>query len=132
MRYQKYKDFLPESTRLNKVSKINRSNRRALFWMIILNSILLPLNLNKINYDKNKDIEVFSEESTYNYENKIESIKEWININEDYYINISVENYDGEIYLKDREFAYNIEEEGFTIKEYKTIEGDMIIKVVKR
>lgn len=130
MRYQKYKDFLPENIRLNKVSKINRSNRRALFWMVILNSILLPLNLNKINYDKN--IEVFSEESIYNYENKIESIKEWINIKEDYYINISVENDNGEIYLKDRKFAYNIEEEGFSVKEYKTIEGDMIIKVVKR
>ena len=130
MRYQKYKNFLPESIRINKVNRINRSNRWALFWMIILNSILLPLNLSNINYDNNE--EVFSEVNIYNYENKIESIKEWININEDYYINISVENNDGEIYLKDRKFAYNIEEEGFVLKEYKTSEGDMIIKVVKR
>ncbi|MBM6861899.1 hypothetical protein H9X78_15765, partial [Clostridium saudiense] len=50
MKYQKYKDFLPEGIRLNKVDKINRSNRRAMFWMLILNSILLPLNLSKKNY----------------------------------------------------------------------------------
>ena len=128
MRYQKYKGFLPESIRVNKVSKINESNRRALFGIIILNSILLPLNVSEINED---DIEVFNEESIYNYENKIESIKEWININEDYYTNISVENTEGEIYLKDRKFAYDIEQEEFDIKEYKTLEGDMIIKVVK-
>lgn len=130
MKYQKYKDFLPEGIRLNKVDKINRSNRRAMFWMLILNSILLPLNLSKKNYYN--EIEVFNEENIYNYENKIESIKEWININEDYYINISVENEDGEILLKERKFAYKIDEEGFSVKEYKTVEGDMIIKVVKR
>lgn len=130
MKYQKYKDFLPEGIRLNKVDKINRSNRRAMFWMLILNSILLPLNLSKKNYYN--EIEVFDEENIYNYENKIESIKEWININEDYYIKISVENEDGEILLKERKFAYKIDEEGFSVKEYKTIEGDMIIKVVKR
>ena len=130
MKYQKYKDFLPEGIRLNKVDKINRSNRRAMFWMLILNSILLPLNLSKKNYYN--EIEVFDEENIYNYENKIESIKEWININEDYYINISVENEDGEILLKERKFAYKIDEEGFSVKEYKTVEGDMIIKVVKR
>lgn len=130
MKYQKYKDFLPEGIRLNKVDKINRSNRRAMFWMLILNSILLPLNLSKKNYYN--EIEVFNEENIYNYENKIESIKEWININEDYYIKISVENEDGEILLKERKFAYKIDEEGFSVKEYKTIEGDMIIKVVKR
>ena len=130
MKYQKYKDFLPEGIRLNKVDKINRSNRRAMFCMLILNSILLPLNLSKKNYYN--EIEVFNEENIYNYENKIESIKEWININEDYYINISVENEDGEILLKERKFAYKIDEEGFSVKEYKTVEGDMIIKVVKR
>lgn len=130
MQYQKYKDFLPENVRINKVSKINRSTKRTIFWTLILNIILLPLNLNKTNFDK--DIEVFAEETTYNYENKIESIKKWININEEYYINISVENEQGEIYLKDRKFAYNIEEEGFTIKEFRTMEGDKIIKVVKR
>ena len=130
MKYQKYKDFLPEGIRLNKVDKINRSNRRAMFWMLILNSILLPLNLSKKNYYN--EIEVFNEENIYNYENKIESIKEWININEDYYIKISVENEDGEILLKERKFAYKIDEEGFSVKEYKTVEGDMIIKVVKR
>ena len=130
MKYQKYKDFLPEGIRLNKVDKINRSNRRAMFWMLILNSILLPLNLSKKNYYN--EIEVFDEENIYNYENKIESIKEWININEDYYIKISVENEDGEILLKERKFAYKIDEEGFSVKEYKTVEGDMIIKVVKR
>ena len=130
MKYQKYKDFLPEGIRLNKVDKINRSNRRAMFWMLILNSILLPLNLSKKNYYN--EIEVFDEENIYNYENKIESIKEWININEDYYIKISVENEDGEILLKERKFDYKIDEEGFSVKEYKTIEGDMIIKVVKR
>ena len=101
-----------------------------MFWMLILNSILLPLNLSKKNYYN--EIEVFDEENIYNYENKIESIKEWININEDYYIKISVENEDGEILLKERKFAYKIDEEGFSVKEYKTIEGDMIIKVVKR
>ena len=86
MKYQKYKDFLPENIRVKKVSEFERSNKRALFLMIFLNSILLPLNLNKINYDK--DIEVFSEDDIYYYENKIKSIKEWININDDYYINI--------------------------------------------
>ncbi|SCJ54569.1 Uncharacterised protein [uncultured Clostridium sp.] len=130
MKYQKYKDFLPEDIRLNKLDKINKSNKRAMFWILILNSILLPLNLSKKNCDD--DIEVFNEENMYNYENKIESIKEWININEDYYINISVENEDGEIYLKERQFAYEIEKDGFYVKEYRTIEDDMIIKVVKR
>lgn len=130
MKYQKYKDFLPEDIRLNKLDKINKSNKRAMFWILILNSILLPLNLSKKNCDD--DIEVFNEENIYNYENKIESIKEWININEDYYINISVENEDGEIYLKERQFAYEIEKDGFYVKEYRTIEDDMIIKVVKR
>lgn len=130
MKYQKYKDFLPEGIRLNKLGKINRSNKRVMFWILILNSILLPLNLSKKNYDN--EIEVFNEENIYNYENKIESIKEWININEDYYINISVENEDGEIYLRERKFAYQIEEDGFYVKEYRTIEDDKIIKVVKR
>ncbi|CUO58370.1 hypothetical protein H8S10_08360 [Clostridium sp. NSJ-49] len=130
MKYQKYKDFLPENIRVKKVSEFERSNKRALFLMIFLNSILLPLNLNKINYDK--DIEVFSEDDIYYYENKIKSIKEWININDDYYINISIQNNDGEIYLKDRKFAYNIEEEGFDIKEYKRIEDNMILRVIKR
>lgn len=130
MKYQKYKDFLPENIRVKKVSEFERSNKRALFLMIFLNSILLPLNLNKINYDK--DIEVFSEDDIYYYENKIKSIKEWININDDYYINISIQNNDGEIYLKDRKFAYNIEEEEFDIKEYKRIEDNMILRVIKR
>lgn len=130
MKYQKYKDFLQENIRVKKVSEFERSNKRALFLMIFLNSILLPLNLNKINYDK--DIEVFSEDDIYYYENKIKSIKEWININDDYYINISIQNNDGEIYLKDRKFAYNIEEEGFDIKEYKRIEDNMILRVIKR
>ena len=130
MKYQKYKDFLPENIRVKKVSEFERSNKRALFLMIFLNSILLPLNLNKINYDK--DIEVFSEDDIYYYENKIKSIKEWININDDYYINISIQNNDGEIYLKDRKFAYNIEEEGFDIKEYTRIEDNMILRVIKR
>ena len=130
MKYQKYKDFLPENIRVKKVREFERSNKRALFLMIFLNSILLPLNLNKINYDK--DIEVFSEDDIYYYENKIKSIKEWININDDYYINISIQNNDGEIYLKDRKFAYNIEEEGIDIKEYKRIEDNMILRVIKR
>ena len=130
MKYQKYKDFLPESIRIDKLGKINRSNKRAMFLMLILNSILLPLNFSKKNYDNN--IEVSNEEDIYNYENKIESIKEWININEDYYINISVENEAGEIYLRERKFAYQIEKDGFYVKEYRTIEDDKIIKVVKR
>ena len=130
MKYQKYKDFLPEGIRLNKLGKINRSNKRVMFWILILNSILLPLNLSKKNYDN--EIEEFNEENIYKYENKIESIKEWININEDYYINISVENEDGEIYLRERKFAYQIEKDGFYVKEYRTIEDDKIIKVVKR
>lgn len=130
MKYQKYKDFLPNNIRINKVNKINRSTKRTIFWTIILNSILLPLNLNNIN--NQKDIDVLTEEKTYDYENKIESIKKWINISEDYYINISVENEEGEIHLRDRKFAYNIEEDGFTIKEFRTMEGDNIIKVVKK
>lgn len=130
MKYQKYKDFLPEGIRLSKLDKINRSNKRVMFWILILNSILLPLNLSKKNY--NNEIEVSNEEDIYNYENKIESIKEWININEDYYINISVENEAGEIYLRERKFAYQIEKDGFYVKEYRTIEDDKIIKVVKR
>lgn len=130
MKYQKYKDFLPESTRIDKLGKINKSNKRAMFLMLILNSILLPLNFSKKDYDNN--IEVSNEENIYRYENKIESIKEWISINEDYYINISVENEAGEISLKERKFAYEIEKDGFDVKEYRRIEEDMIIKVVKR
>jgi hypothetical protein len=130
MRYQKYKNFLPENIRVNKVNKINSNNRRTIFWIILLNSILLPLNLNKVSADKNT--EEIAEEILYTYENKIESIKEWIDIDEHYYENILVEDNSGEIRLKDRKFAYDIEEDGFSIKEYKTIEEGIIIKVVKR
>lgn len=130
MRYQKYKNFLPENIRVNKVNKINSNNRRTIFWIILLNSILLPLNLNKVSADKNT--EEIAEEILYTYENKIECIKEWIDIDEHYYENILVEDNSGEISLKDRKFAYDIEEDGFAIKEYKTIEEGIIIKVVKR
>ena len=103
MRYQKYKNFLPENIRVNKVNKINSNNRRTIFWIILLNSILLPLNLNKVSADKNT--EEIAEEILYTYENKIESIKEWIDIDEHYYENILVEDNSGEIRLKDRKFA---------------------------
>lgn len=129
MKYKKYKEFLPDSIRSDKVSKINKSIRRTIVLLLILNSILLPLNLKKINCGEENQIEKYN---VYDYENKVETIKNWIDMSNDYVSRILVENGEGELYLKDRSFAYNVDEKKFRIRECKVIDNNTVIKVIKR
>lgn len=129
MKYKKYKGFLPEYIRVNQNNKIERSNTRAIILLSILNMIIFPLNLDKL-FVKN-DIEV---DKSITYEKSISKyqIIKWIDIGSVLSDKITVYNDEGELKLKNRDSAYNIEDYGFVIQEFKIIDDEVIVNIKGR
>lgn len=113
-KYVKYKDFLPPHYIDKNISKNKKSNKKAIWMLVILNFYMLPINIKSVLQENNAEKVV---NTTYYNDNEkfIGQISEWLEVASLDIDSIEVTENNGMVSVVNQDVLCEIENKGYGI-----------------
>ena len=113
-KYIKYKGFLPPHYVDKNIIKNKKSNKKAIWMLVILNFYMLPMNIKSI-LQENNSIEVVNNTYYDESEKFIEQISEWLKVTLLDIDSIEVTRNKGIISVLNKDVLCEVENQGYEI-----------------